>query len=85
MEKKMSKKALEIANEIEKQYGDDRKINIYYGTPNAKYKKCWWAIAPCLGGFHIPGTYGMPLRKSNTLSGLIKEGKYDECFGISAF
>jgi len=77
MEKKTSKKAIEIAQEIRNQYGDNRNINIYYGTPDARYKKCWWAIANMLSGVHVPGTYGQPLRMSDTLYGLAIEGKYE--------
>lgn len=86
MEKKMSKKALEIVGEIKKQYGDDTSINIniYYGAPDARFKRCWWAFANVSSGLHAPGRYGQPLRISDTLSGLAIEGKY-ESVGCGSF
>lgn len=77
MERKMSKKAMEIAKEIEKDYNGDVKVSIYFGTPNAKYTKQWLAFTKISSGLSVDGLYGLPLRSSKTLSGLIIEGKYE--------
>lgn len=84
MELKISKKAMRIADIIKKQYGDDRNITIYYGAPDLRFKKCWWAFANVVAGVHSPGRYGRPLRMADTLSNLAIEGKYERP-GCGAF
>lgn len=76
MERKLSKMALKIAKEIESQYDDDSlKVSIYYGSPNARYSKRWWAFAMVSSGMHVSDPYGMSLRQAKTLAGLAeKEG-----------
>lgn len=84
MELKTSKKAMQIADMIKEQYGDGRNINIYFGAPDARFKKCWWAFSNTISGVHSPGYYGRALRTADTLSNLAVEGKY-ETPGLGAF
>ncbi len=77
MERKTSKKAMQVADMIKEQYADDRNIHIYYGAPNARFKRCWWAFSNVMNGIRLPGTYGHPLRMANTLSDLAIKGKYE--------
>lgn len=78
MELKTSKKAIQIADIIKEQYGDGWNIRIYFGAPDARFKKCWWAFANVTNGYISPGTYGQPLRMADTLSDLIIKGKYEK-------
>lgn len=77
MIRKTSKKAMHVADIIKEQYADDRNINIYFGAPDARFKKCWWAFSNTAGGVHSPGRYGNALRTADTLSNLAIEGKYE--------
>lgn len=77
MERKTSKKAIQVADMIKEQYGYDRNIVIYFGAPDARFKRCWWAFANVIDGIHISGHYGQPLRTADTLSNLAIKGKYE--------
>lgn len=77
MERKLSKRALEVAEQIKKDYIGIQQIDIYFGRPDARFKKCWWAFTRTENGISLDGTYGHPLRMSDSLSGLAIEGRYE--------
>lgn len=74
---------MEIADKIKTDYPNVGQIDIYFGAPDARFSKHWWAFAKVVSGIHVGRLYGQPLRMAHTLSNLTVNGKY-ETPGIGA-
>lgn len=76
MEQQNTKYANEVAKKLNEEYRKENgcgfaEIRIYRGTPDARYKKAYWAIAKSLDSVECPGLYGTVLRRSTSIKGLL--------------